>query len=128
RDPAVADSDVGDPAGRPRTVDDRATADDHVEHDPTIVQQPWVTHLQVGWRSSPGRLVGSARQSRAGSRPRGPASRSSPGALNRDPAGTSRGRCARRPTPYPPPEAGPWRSSPTSPTRVATGPRSWSAR
>ena len=128
RDPAVADSDVGDPAGRPRTVDDRATADDHVEHDPTIVQQPWVTHLRVGWRSSPGRLVGSARQSRAGSRPRGPASRSSPGASNRDPAGTSRGRCARRPTPYPPPEAWPWRSSPTSPTRVATGPRSWSAR
>src|SRR5471032_1159357 len=45
RDPAVVDSDVGDPTGRTRAVDDRSAADDHVEHGPTIVQQPWVMHL-----------------------------------------------------------------------------------
>ena len=91
RDPAVADSDVGDPAGRTRAVDDRATADDHVEHDPTIVQPPWVMHLRVGLPSSPGHHAESAPRSRAGSRPRVRRSRSWPGASSRARAATSPG-------------------------------------
>ncbi len=99
RDPAVADSDVGDPAGRTRAVDDRSIADDHVEHDPTIVQPPWVMHLPVGLPSSPGRRAALARRSRDGFAAEGAAvaivARSLEAGLGRPPRGIAARDCGR---------------------------------
>ena len=104
RDAAVADADVGEPAGRTGAVDDRAAADDHVEHGPTIVQPPWVMHLPAGSPSSPGRPagIGAAIARRFARRGRA-RSRSSPGSLEPGSGGHLAGRCGRRPTPSPRP-------------------------